>query len=227
MNYRDYIIYDFETTSKYANTTQPVQIAAVVVHGRKLEVKQGSEFQSLIKPIFDENECKRLGLDPLTEEAIAIHGKTREMLENAPPIESVWKNFTEYVKQFNVKGSNFTAPIPVGYNSKKYDDVITDRICSKHPYNLGPVNKDGRAELFNAIHSIDVLDLSFMFFENNPEVNSLSADNLVRGHMGYAKGTAHDAMSDVIMTAELFCSYMKSIRYMASRKKLKGMFVDA
>lgn len=226
MNYRDYIIYDFETTSKYARSTQPVQIAAVVVHGRKLEIKPGSEFQSLIRPVFDIEECKRLGLDPLTDDAIAIHGKTKEMLETAPTLDAVWKNFTEYVKQYNNKGSSFTAPIAVGYNSKNYDDVITDRICTKAPYALGPVNKEGKQDLFNNIHSLDVLDLMFMFFENNPDVNSLSADNLVRGHMGYAKGTAHDAMSDVIMTAEVFCQAMKSIRYMASRKKLKGMFND-
>jgi DNA polymerase III epsilon subunit-like protein len=45
MNYRDYVVYDFETTSANPLRTQPVQIAAVVVHGRKLEIKKGSEFQ--------------------------------------------------------------------------------------------------------------------------------------------------------------------------------------
>ena len=50
MNYRDYTVYDFETTSPNPLTTQPVQIAAVVVHGRKLEIKKGSQFESLMKP---------------------------------------------------------------------------------------------------------------------------------------------------------------------------------
>ena len=65
MNYRDYCIFDFETTSANPNTTQPVQLAAVVVHGRKLEIKPGTEFQSLIKPVVDEEECEKLGVDQL------------------------------------------------------------------------------------------------------------------------------------------------------------------
>jgi DNA polymerase III epsilon subunit-like protein len=76
MNYRDYIVYDFETTSANPHTTQPVQIAAVVVHGRKLEIKEGSEFQSLMKPYMTEESCKKHGVDILEDGAVAVHGKT-------------------------------------------------------------------------------------------------------------------------------------------------------
>ena len=58
MNYRDYVVYDFETTSANPHKTQPVQIAAVVIHGRQLKIKPGSEFESLMKPVFDEEECE-------------------------------------------------------------------------------------------------------------------------------------------------------------------------
>lgn len=224
MNYRDFICVDFETTSKYASTTQPVQIAAVVIHGRKLEVKPGTEFQSLIRPIFDEDECKRLNLDPLTDDAVSKHGKTREMLENAPSLKSVWQNFTEYCKQFNIGTSNFTAPIATGYNIKNFDLPIVQRICASEPYKYGPVNKEGKQDLFSIINSIDMFDFMFAFFENNQEVNSLSADNLIRGYMGYSEGTAHDAMSDVMMTAELFCRSMHMMRRVMSKNDLKGVF---
>ncbi len=224
MNYRDYICFDFETTSKYESTTQPVQIAAVVIHGRKLEVKPGTEFQSLIKPIFDEDECKRLNLDPLTDDAVSKHGKTREMLENAPNLKSVWQNFTEYCKQFNIGKSNFTAPIATGYNIKNFDLPIVQRICASEPYKYGPVNKEGKQDLFSIITSVDMFDFMFAFFENNQEVNSLSADNLIRGYMGYSEGTAHDAMSDVMMTAELFCRTMHMMRRVMSKNDLKGAF---
>jgi hypothetical protein len=69
-----------------------------------------------------------------------------------------------------------------------------------------------------------MLDFMFALFENNKDVNSLSADNLVRGYMGYSEGTAHDAMSDVIMTAELFCRTMRMLRTTASRKNFKNAF---
>lgn len=227
MNYRDFICIDFETTSKYSSTTQPVQIAAVVIHGRKLEVKQGTEFQSLIKPIFDEEECKRLNLDPLTDDAVAKHGKTRELLENAPSLKSVWQNFTQYCKQFNTGTSNFTAPIATGYNIKNFDLPIVQRICASEPYKYGPVNKEGKQDIFNIITSVDMFDFMFALQEDNPEVHSLSADNLIRGYMGYSKGTAHDAMSDVMMTAELFCRVMRMMRSTAkSKKNFKGVFAN-
>jgi len=225
MNYRDYIVYDFETTSANPHTTQPVQIAAVVVHGRKLEIKKGTEFQSLMKPIFTEKKCAELNLDPLEDGAVAVHGKTKEILKKAPATKGVWQNFVEYVNEHNWKGNNWSAPISVGYNIKGFDSIIVDRLCCQEPYNFGPSDeKRGGQNLFQRIHSIDMLDFMFALFENNKDVNSLSADNLVRGYMGYSEGTAHDAMSDVIMTAELFCRTMRMLRTTASRKNFKNAF---
>jgi len=225
MNYRDFIVYDFETTSANPNTTQPVQIAAIAIHGRKLEIKEGSEFQSLIKPVFCPKECKKLNVDPLEAGAVAVHGKTEEILADAPSAESVWKNFTDYVNQYNFKGGNWGAPIQVGYNIRSFDSIIVNRLCMEKPYKFGPADdKRGEQNLFNRLHMIDLLDFMFVFFENNKEVNSLSADNLVRGYMGYSAGKAHDAMSDVIMTAELFCRTMRMLRTTASRKNFKNAF---
>lgn len=225
MNYRDYIVYDFETTSANPYRTQPVQLAAVVVHGRTLEIKSGSEFQSLIKPEFDIEECKKLNLDPLEDGAVAVHGKSEEVLKDAPSAQSVWANFTDYVNQYNYKTGNWTAPISVGYNIRGFDSIIVNRLCSQKPYDFGPKDKNrGEQDLFNRIHSIDMLDFMFVLFENNKDVQSLSADNLIRGHMGYSKGRAHDAMSDVIMVAELFCRTMKMFRTTASRKNFRDAF---
>jgi DNA polymerase III epsilon subunit-like protein len=72
-----------------------------------------------------------------------------------------------------------------------------------------------------------MLDFTFALFENNKDVASLSADNLLRGFMGYDKGKGHDAMEDVIMTAELFCRVMKMIRAMASKKNFKGSMASS
>lgn len=226
MNYRDFICFDLETTSADPLKTQPVQIAAIVIDGRKLTIKHETAFQSLIKPIFDEQECEDKGLDSLQDGAVAVHGKTREILENAPDINSVWKNFTEWVSQFNPKKSNWMAPIPVGYNIRNFDIPIINRVMSSDPYNLGPLDNKKRPSLFHPVHMVDAMDFSFLLFENDKDVNSLSADNLIRGHMGYAHGQAHDAMSDVIMTADWFCVVMKMIRVLASKKKFKGLFSE-
>lgn len=218
MNYRDYIILDFETTSKYPTTTQPVQLAAVVVHGRKLEIKPDSEFSSLIKPIFDEEECKKLNLDPLDPGAVAVHGKTEAILADAPNLKSVWSNFCDYVSEHNFHKKSWSAPIMAGYNIRNFDSLIIDRICNEEPWKYGPYDEKFKCQgLFQPIHAIDLLDFMFAMFENDKSVNSLSADNLIRGHFGYAKGEAHDALSDVIMTAELFCRTMKWIRHRSAK----------
>jgi len=200
MNYKDYIVFDFETTSKYPDSTQPVQIAAVAIHGRKLEVIPNSEFQSLIKPIFDEKDCAKFGVDPLEDGAVAVHGKTEAILK-----KTAWY-----------------APIAVGHNIRGFDMPIVQRICCNEPWGYGPKDKDGRRQtLFNPINIVDTMDLMFCCFENNKEVNSLSNDNLVRGYFGYSKGQAHDAMDDVLMTAELFCRTLKWFRSRSSTTKWK------
>ena len=49
MNYRDIIVFDFETGSRNPLKTQPTQIAAVAIHGRKLTVQPGGYFNSEIR----------------------------------------------------------------------------------------------------------------------------------------------------------------------------------
>lgn len=226
MNYRDYVVFDFETSSKHPSTTQPVQIAAVAIHGRKLTIHPNSEFQSLIQPIFDEDECLKLGIDPLEDGAVAVHGKTEAMLKKAPSLKSVWSNFTDYVNEYNFKKTPWYAPIPVGHNIRGFDLPIVHRICCEDPWNYGPKDKDGKKQtLFHPIHMVDTMDLMFCMFENNKEVNSLSNDNLTRGYFGYAKGEAHDAMDDVLMTAELFCKTMRWFRTRSSKTKWKNSMV--
>ena len=224
MNFRNFIVFDFETTSQYPDTTQPVQIAAVAVN-RELNIIPNSEFQSLIQPIFDEKECEKAGVDPLQDGAVAVHGKTEEILKTAMSLKSVWSNFTDYVNEYNFKKTPWYAPIAVGHNIRGFDMPIVHRICCEEPWGYGPKDKHGRRQsLFNPINIVDTMDMMFSCFENNKEVNSLSNDNLVRGYMGYSKGQAHDAMSDVMMSAELFCRTQTMFRGFVANKKFKGAF---
>jgi DNA polymerase III epsilon subunit-like protein len=227
MNYNTYVIFDFETTHRNPSTCQPVQLGAVAIHGRKLEIIPNSEFNTLMRPVFDLEECERLNLDPLTQETIDIHGKTAEMLVDAPTPKDAWANFGEYVNQYNRKGDNWFIPIGVGYNNKGYDNEIVRRLCSLPPYDFGPkTDKFPKGTMLHPIKSLDVVDMMFMFMENTKEVNSLSANNLVRGWMGYKdpKGYAHDALADAIMTAEVFIRSMKMIRSACKGRKFKGCF---
>ena len=52
MNYRDIIVFDFETGGRNPYSCQPTQIAAVAIHARKLELQPGGTFNSEIRPII-------------------------------------------------------------------------------------------------------------------------------------------------------------------------------
>ena len=102
MNYRDIIVFDFETGSRNPYKTQPVQIAAVAIHGRKLTIQPEGYFESLIRPALDDERAIELGLDPIEDEALAVNGKTRKELAKAPQPKAVWKKFTNFVDKCEI-----------------------------------------------------------------------------------------------------------------------------
>jgi DNA polymerase III epsilon subunit-like protein len=216
MNYNDYIVWDLETTGKDSKTAQIVQIGAACIHGRKLTLKRGSEFNLLCKPLYGE-EAAKAGLEELSDGAIKVHGKTHAILADQPPIETVVKAFISFIKQHNFKGTKWGAPISCGYNQVGYDTPILKR----------ELEKLGIDWPFHPIYHLDMMQQSFVLFENNEAVQSLSADNLIRNHMGYTDPegmSGHDALADVIMTAEYAIKYLNLMRGVCSKTKFAGAF---
>ena len=222
MNYKDIIVFDFETGSRNPHKTQPVQIAAVAIHGRKLTIQPGGYFESLIRPELDDEKAIEMGVDPIEDEALAVNGKTREELAKAPSAKTVWKKFANFVNKYNWKKTPYFAPIPAGYNIIGFDLPIGQRLCEQH----GPVDKKtGKQTLFNKIHKIDMLDTVWMWMENNPDIKSLSMDSM-RDLLGMSKENAHDAMQDVKDTANLMIAFMKLHRRIAPKVKFEKAFAD-
>tara|TARA_Y100001963_G_scaffold58553_1_gene81927 strand:+ start:26680 stop:27363 length:684 start_codon:yes stop_codon:yes gene_type:complete len=222
MNYRDIIVFDFETGSRNPYKTQPTQIAAVAIHGRKLTIQPGGIFNSEIRPILDDDKAIEMGLDPVEDEALAVTRKTREELAKAPQLKTVWKKFSNFVNKYNFKKTNWTAPIPAGYNIIGFDMPIVERMCSEH----GPTNaKNGRQGLFNPIYKIDLMDTVWLWMENNADVKSLSMDSM-RDLLGMSKENAHDAKQDVLDTANLMIAFMKLHRRIAPTVKFEKAFAD-
>ena len=131
MNYNDICVFDFETGSRNPNTTQPIQIAAVMIHGRKLTVQPNGYFESLIKPLKDEDAIAA-GVDTLEDEALAINKKTKSELSKAPHPKTVWHRFNKYIEKFNFKKSSWTAPIAAGHNIENFDMIIAERLCKEY-----------------------------------------------------------------------------------------------
>lgn len=203
---RDYIVFDFETGSRNPHKTQPTQIAAIALDGRTLQMK--GQFNSEIKPIFDDEKAIAAGFDPIQDEALKITGKTREALQEAPSLKSVWNKFTKFVDQYNWKGDPFYNPIPVGFNILGFDMHIINRLCKE----FGPYDKEREQQkLFSRVYKIDIMDNIFAWTESDPSVRSISMDSL-RQRMGLSLENAHDALQDVKDEANIFIKIMKTHR---------------
>ena len=103
MNYRDIIVFDFETGSRNPHKTQPTQIAAIALHGRKLTLQPGGMFNSEIRPILDDKKAIEAGFDPIEDEALEITGKNRKDLAKAPLPKTVWNKFEDFCNKFNFR----------------------------------------------------------------------------------------------------------------------------
>ena len=203
---RDFIIFDFETGSRNPYKTQPTQIAALALDGRSLTVK--GQFNSEIQPIFDDEKAISLGLDPIQDEALKVTKKTREQLENAPSLKSVWNKFTKFVLQYNWKGDTFFNPIPVGFNIIGFDMIIINRLCKE----FGPWDSEKEQQkLFSKVYKFDIMDSIFAWTESDPTVKSISMHAL-RDRMGLSTENAHDALQDVKDEANIFIKLMKTHR---------------
>lgn len=218
---RNYIIfYDFECDNKYATTTHPTQLAAVAIHPGRLEIVPGSEFNSEIRIIEDQEERDKLGLGEISEEALTITGKSIAELRTAPKLDSVWTQFCEYVDSYNLKKNNYNAPIASGYNILNFDNIITDRICGPHGYNLGPWNKERQCNNLFGFVTLDLYPMVWSYFNQSAEPSRLNMDTL-RDFFGYSKEFAHDALEDCRQGADLLCRFLKLQRHVCSNIQWK------
>lgn len=203
-----YLMYDFETGSRNPYTTQAIQLACVAIEPRNLEIIPNSEFESLIRPEFDEAKCKEFEIDPLEDQALAINGKTREELKKAPQLKVVWKSFTQYCMNYNPTGKKWTTPCLVGFNNIGFDNVILNRMAKE----FGPWEEDRQqCTLFNPILKLDLMQMLQPWFESEYNLRTISMDNM-RDFLGMSKEGGHDALVDVRQQAEIFIRLMKLTR---------------
>ncbi len=111
-------------------------------------------FCSLIKPIFDADECAKYNLDPITDEALEKNKIKREDLETAPSLKLVWSQFCDFVNQYNYRKTKWTAPVRAGYNIVRFDDIIIDRIAGGQNRHLRIVTGTLGTDIKNLISTI-------------------------------------------------------------------------
>lgn len=214
------IVFDFETSGFSEINDEPVQIAAVALDPRTLEIIPESEFNSLMKPvnILSGTEAEIRTKWNKCSGAWDINKKTRKELESAPLPEHVWKAFVDHVKKYNVAGYG-GKPIPSGHNIQGFDLLWVDALCQRYKV---AVDKSGRQTFLNTRTVLDTLNLAFLWFESNPEPENLKMDTL-RKWFGINE-VGHDALVDVKTSAMILQSFMKLHRNYAPKVKFKNAF---
>lgn len=223
-------MYDFETTTQTGNISgnedEPVQLSACVIHPRKLEVVEGSEFSSFIRPPD--------GFTP-TLDSLAWHAKVRGCTvekikelwygtpeKETPSQQTVWQSFMKFLDRYHCESkrkSMFSAPIRAGWNIINYDNHIWARMCKR----WGFTDKTGEQNVVLEGMNIDVMHNWLMWTENNPDVEKLAFDP-TRKYLGMKVEGGHDSDKDVKDTASLLIRLLKLHRYVADKTKFEGSF---
>jgi DNA polymerase III epsilon subunit-like protein len=207
MNDKHIIVFDFETGSKHKESCEITQIAAAVIHPRRLEIVD--EFNSEVRPLFP---------DKLEEEALNITRKTKEKLALAPHPSEVWSGFKSFCDRYNTTKRPFTAPIAAGYNIIGFDFPILQRYAKEYKTVDA---KTGVQNLFSSFICYDLMQTVFWWVENDSSLDNIKLSTIA-GWLGIDASQAHDALADVKMTAEIIIKFMKMYRYLYPKIQWNG-----
>ena len=222
MNYNKICVFDIETDGRDPTKANPVQLAAVIVDPRKLEIVNNAEFNSFMRPegIDEEDyfENNRATIEWHSNIRDCTPEEIIELWKKAPSQKMVWENFVGFLEKFHKSGKNktkFSAPLACGYNILAFDLHIVNRMCENH--------LKGK-QIFHPRDKLDLMHWMFPWFENSRAVTSFSMDNM-REYLGMSTANAHDAMKDVKDTAGLLCRFLRLYRRTARNVRFKGSFV--
>ena len=226
MNYKYYIVADFETDSPDCETTNPVELAAVAIHPRTLEIFTEDAFKMTIKPPSMDDD------DYYTDErnkTIKWHADTRgtttasiiDMWQNGTSEEMVWKNFLTFLQKYHIRKNvskkiYYTEPIISGYNIDGFDIPIFKRLAAKYKTKKWPFSK--------LPPSLDLQAILYYWFDNMPEPDNMKLDTLKKYFGLESSGQAHEALSDVIDTAKILVRFLKFARSQANYDKFNNSF---
>ncbi len=216
MNTLDYICFDFETGGLDPARHEVIQVAGKAYNARTLEpypAEEGGEFCSLMRPLHPER---------LEDEALKVNGKTRDMLlgnaelgiEPAPEPRVVWGQFVAWVRNFNRKGTAWTAPIACGKNIRNFDLRFVEVLNEQYA-------RGKKTVLFNARTVVDLEDLLFAWFEDEADLADHKMDT-VRRYFGMSSEGAHDALVDCRQTGALIMRFLRLHRELRRRRTREG-----
>lgn len=204
---RHFCVFDFETSSCNPSTTQVLQIGACIINKNNLEIVD--EFSSLVKP--DDP-------DTLEEGALRVNGLTKEQLEKAPPVDTIFPMWAKWIKSYNTTRdqSGFGAPIPTGWGIVNFDLPILRRYCKR--FDCWDKKRD-EMNLVNPIFHLDCMEIYWLLTRNNSDVKNVKLTTMAEYAgipLSEIETRSHNAVWDVKMTASFAIRYLKLMKYLTS-----------
>jgi DNA polymerase III epsilon subunit-like protein len=203
INFNNFCVFDLETGGANPHKCEITQIGAVIVNRNSLKIID--EFEAKMKP-EDTNAIE--------DGALQATGFTREQIATFPETAIVWPTFVNWVNKHNKKNNVYNAPIPAGYNIIGYDMPIIRRYCKKYKTAWDEERQDQK--LFSQVYKFDVLDHMWYWFENNPDLEKLKIEYLLR-YLGFPEDIvagSHDAINDTKNIAKVMIRLIKMARHM-------------
>lgn len=207
INRLNFLSFDFETGGLKPGYHEAIQIGAKV-YGPNFKPIGGEsgEFVSLMKPLH---------FDRLDQEALAINGKTVEMLEGAPDQGVVWKSFIKWADQWKAKGGSggngaSTRPIAVGKNIRDFDLHFVDELNKLH------APKGIEQKIFHNKRLIDLEDIMFHWFGFSEELQNYKMDDF-RVYLGMTQDNAHDALVDARQTGDVVMRFLQWYKHLFNK----------
>jgi len=237
INYNKICIFDFETTSRDPEFTQPISLGAVMLDGRRLTICDNGLFYGTMNIVHDD-EVDLYNLRPLEKQALEKNKFTVDQIKTFPNPKNVWDSFTNWVKFHTPKDNAWEAPIAAGFNLP-FDMQIANRLQNGHLHKLRSLqNKPmsrvalkkaksseiidhyklhkepwgfGPNWLFYPAMAVDIAQMCFMIFESMKEPHRRSLD-VIKEYLGFDSINAHHALVDVLWTAEIYIRIQKLLR---------------
>lgn len=168
-NFKDYIVLDFETTGLSPTNNKIIEIGAIKVINNKIEDK----FETLINP--------KVTIPPFISEKVGI---TNDMVKDKPFIEDIFKDFFNFLSDYNL----------VIHNAK-FDMSFLINNAQNLGFNIKNKALDTVSTAKNLFPELKKYNLAFLC-----------------NHFNISNPFAHRAMSDVLATYELYkILYLKYI----------------
>lgn len=213
---RSVIIFDFETDGLDVNTCNPVELAAIAIDLRNLQIIPDSEFSVFIcpddvdKPDYIKNHYQTIkwhaDLHKTTPKDIVACWKKKGIKEKI-----AWEMFMEYCKKYRLGTKYNQSPLPGGQNIVNFDIPILNRLCAKYKTSSPFPKIHGTRDNFDLMN---IAPFWFLFSSNPPENFKLDT---MRDYFGMSKKGAHEAITDVRQCSELIIKFLHLYKTLTPR----------